>query len=85
VQHLHASKGKALEQLAALRGIKREEILALGNYYNDTGMLLFAGWGVAMDNSPPEVKAEADEVTVSNNEEGVALVLEQRVLAYIKE
>jgi Cof subfamily protein (haloacid dehalogenase superfamily) len=80
VQHLHASKGKALEQLAALRGIKREEILAIGNYYNDIGMLVFAGWGVAMDNSPPEVKAEADEVTVSNNEDGVALVLEQRVL-----
>jgi Cof subfamily protein (haloacid dehalogenase superfamily) len=80
VQHLNATKGKALEQLAALRGIQREQILALGNYYNDIGMIAYAGWGVAMDNSPPEVKAVADEVTVSNNEDGVALVLEQRVL-----
>ncbi len=81
VQHLHATKGKALEQLASLRGIPRQQILALGNYYNDIGMIAFAGWGVAMDNSPPEVKAEADEVTVSNNEDGVALILERLVLA----
>jgi hydroxymethylpyrimidine pyrophosphatase-like HAD family hydrolase len=81
VQHLHATKGKALEQMASLRGIPREQILAIGNYYNDIGMIAYAGWGVAMDNSPPEVKTEADEVTVSNNEDGVALVFEQRVLA----
>lgn len=80
IQHLNATKGKALEKLALLRGIPREQILALGNYYNDIGMIAYAGWGVAMDNSPHEVKAEADEVTVSNNEDGVALVLEQRVL-----
>jgi Cof subfamily protein (haloacid dehalogenase superfamily) len=80
VQHLHADKGKALEKLASLRALPREQIMAIGNYYNDIGMIAYAGWGVAMDNSPPEVKAEADEVTVSNNEDGVALVLEQRVL-----
>lgn len=81
VQHLNASKGKALEKLASLRGIPREQILALGNYYNDVGMIAFAGWGVAMDNSPEEVKEEADAVTVSNNEDGVAVVIEQLVLA----
>jgi Cof subfamily protein (haloacid dehalogenase superfamily) len=81
VQHLHATKGKALERLAEIRGVARENILALGNYYNDIGMIAFAGWGVAMDNSPPEVKAEADDVTVSNNEDGVAIVIEQLVLA----
>ncbi|RKP54323.1 HAD family phosphatase [Cohnella endophytica] len=80
VQHLHASKGKALERLAIMRGIPREQILALGNYYNDIGMITFAGWGVAMNNSPEEVKAEADDVTVSNNEDGVAVVIEQLVL-----
>ncbi|TFE30787.1 Cof-type HAD-IIB family hydrolase [Cohnella luojiensis] len=81
VQHFHASKGKALEQLAIRRGIPREQILAMGNYYNDTGMIVYAGWGVAMENSPAEVKAVANEVTLSNNEDGVALVIEQRVLA----
>ncbi|WEK55439.1 MAG: Cof-type HAD-IIB family hydrolase [Candidatus Cohnella colombiensis] len=80
VQHPNASKGAALEQLATLRGISRDQILAIGNYYNDVGMLTFAGWGVAMDNSPEDVKALADEVTVSNNEDGVALIIEERVL-----
>jgi len=81
VQHLQASKGQALERLAALKGIDREHILALGNYYNDTGMLAYAGWGIAMDNSPAEVKAAANEVTASNNEDGVAQAIERLVLA----
>jgi Cof subfamily protein (haloacid dehalogenase superfamily) len=76
VQHPHSTKGKALEKLAALRGIPREQVLAIGNYYNDLGMIVFAGHGVAMDNSPADLKAEADEVTLSNNEDGVAVALE---------
>ncbi|MFC5700396.1 Cof-type HAD-IIB family hydrolase [Cohnella faecalis] len=81
IQHPHATKGKALERLAAMRGVARERILAIGNYYNDIGMLSFAGFGIAMDNSPAEVKAEADEATASNNEDGVALALERHVLS----
>ncbi|TJY41369.1 HAD family phosphatase [Cohnella pontilimi] len=79
VQHPQSTKGKALEKLTGLRGIPREQVLAIGNYYNDIGMLVFAGHGVAMENSPAEVKAEADEVTLSNNEDGVAVVLERLV------
>lgn len=71
IMHPEASKGNALKELAAKRGIKQEEILAIGNYYNDITMLTFAGMGIAMDNSPVEVKAAANEVTVSNNEDGV--------------
>jgi Cof subfamily protein (haloacid dehalogenase superfamily) len=81
VQHKLASKGVALQQLAQMRGVPREQVLAIGNYYNDIGMIAFAGRGVAMDNSPAEVKAEADEVTASNNEDGVAIIIEQYVLA----
>ncbi|WP_372632657.1 Cof-type HAD-IIB family hydrolase [Cohnella sp.] len=80
VQHPNASKGQALRWLAEQRGIPRESVLAMGNYFNDMEMLEFAGWGVAMDNSPDEVKAAADEVTVSNNEDGVAVVLERLVI-----
>nr|WP_271750900.1 Cof-type HAD-IIB family hydrolase [Cohnella sp. JJ-181] len=76
LQHREASKGTALAQWAEKRGIPRESVLAIGNYYNDIGMLQYAGRGVAMDNSPPEVKAAADETTLSNNEDGVAVVLE---------
>ncbi|MFC5529175.1 Cof-type HAD-IIB family hydrolase [Cohnella yongneupensis] len=81
VQHFQASKGTALRQLAAMRGVPCEQVLAIGNYYNDLGMISFAGLGIAMDNSPEEVKAEADEITLSNNEDGVALALEKHVLA----
>jgi Cof subfamily protein (haloacid dehalogenase superfamily) len=77
VQHPHSTKGKALEKLAAVRGIPREQVLAIGNYYNDIGMIVFAGYGIAMDNSPAEVKAEANEVTLSNEEDGVAVALER--------
>jgi Cof subfamily protein (haloacid dehalogenase superfamily) len=80
IQHPLATKGKALEQLAAIRGVPREQILAIGNYFNDIGMLVYAGMGVAMGNSPEGVKEVADEVTATNNEDGVALVLESRVL-----
>jgi Cof subfamily protein (haloacid dehalogenase superfamily) len=77
VQHPHATKGKALEKLAGLRGVPREQVLAIGNYYNDIGMIVFAGLGIAMANSPEQVKAEADQVTLSNNEDGVAVALER--------
>ena len=77
IQHAEATKGNSLEQLANLRGVPREEVLAIGNYYNDIGMLAYAGRGVAMGNAPTEVKAAADEMTAGNNEDGVALVLER--------
>lgn len=83
VQHPRASKGEALSQLAAMRGVPREQVLAIGNYYNDLGMISFAGLGVAMDNSPEDVKAVADARTASNNEDGVALALEKYVLRTI--
>ncbi len=75
VQHAEASKGRALEQYAALRGVDRSRVLAIGNYYNDVGMLEYAGLGIAMDNSPDAVKSSADAVTLSNDEDGVAAAL----------
>ena len=81
VQHPDATKGKSLEKLAAMKGIRREEIVAIGNYFNDIAMIAYAGVGIAMDNAPQQVKAEADEVTLSNNEDGVAVALEKLGLA----
>lgn len=69
--HPEASKGNALKHLAAELGIPQEQVLAIGNYYNDISMLTYAGLGVAMDNSPVEVKAAADAVTGTNNDNGV--------------
>lgn len=75
LMHSDASKGNALKMLASKRGIQQEEILAIGNYYNDLTMLTYAGKGIAMDNSPLEVKAAADEITLSNNDNGVHAAL----------
>lgn len=75
IQHPKASKGAALRELAASRGLPREKIFAIGNYFNDISMLEFAGFGVAMDNSPDAVKSAADAVCGSNNEGGVAEAL----------
>ncbi|MDO7905988.1 Cof-type HAD-IIB family hydrolase [Paenibacillus sp. JX-17] len=80
LMHKEASKGAALKQLAERRGFKQEEVLAIGNYYNDLSMITFAGKGIAMSNSPEEVKAAADEVTGSNNEDGVHQAILKHVL-----
>ncbi len=75
------SKGKALEHLCGLLGIRREEVLAVGDSGNDVEMLRFAGVGVAMRNATPEARAAADCSTASNDEDGVALAIEKFALA----
>ncbi|MBD2872814.1 Cof-type HAD-IIB family hydrolase [Paenibacillus arenilitoris] len=77
VHHSDANKGRALQQLAEIRGIDRSRILAIGNYFNDITMLQFAGMGIAMGNSPEGVKQAADAVSLSNNEDGVAAALRE--------
>lgn len=74
------NKGKALLMLGKILGIKREEIVAFGDGLNDTVMLQEVGFGIAMDNAIEAVKAAADEVTLSNDEEGVAVAIEKYVL-----
>lgn len=64
-----------MQQLAAIKGIDRNRILAIGNYHNDITMLQFAGMGIAMGNSPEEVKLAANAVALSNSEDGVARAL----------
>ncbi len=71
------NKGNALARLCAERGIEPEEVIAFGDMPNDLAMLRWAGRAVAVANSHPEVLAAADEVTASNDESGVAAVLER--------
>lgn len=78
------SKGKTLLHLGKLLGIKREEIMAIGDGTNDIDMLKEAGLGVAMANAVACVKEAADLVTDSNDEEGVAKAIEKYVL-YVPE
>jgi len=74
------SKGSSLAEWAALRGIAREEILAIGDNHNDLEMLTFAGIPVVMGNGVPELKAYGWHETGSNDENGVALAIEQFAL-----
>lgn len=71
------NKARALEWLAGELGIAPEAVVAFGDQNNDKEMLAWAGLGVAMGNAAAEVRAAADLVTASNDEEGIALVLER--------
>ncbi len=75
-----ATKGQTLSWLAEKEGIRPEEIIAFGDGHNDLDMVGYAGLGVAVANARPEVKAAANLVTGSNNEDGVAEVIERYVL-----
>ncbi|WMT43190.1 Cof-type HAD-IIB family hydrolase [Paenibacillus sp. D2_2] len=75
-----ASKSKVIQQLMNHYDVKREEIMAIGDNFNDVDMLKFAGLGIAMGNAPDEVKIYANQVTSSNDEEGVSLSLEKNVI-----
>ncbi|MGM7722447.1 Cof-type HAD-IIB family hydrolase [Metabacillus sp. Hm71] len=75
------TKGTSLNQLIQLLGIKREEVIAIGDSYNDLAMIEFAGLGVAMGNAPEEIKEIANFVTDTNMNDGVAKVVEEFVLS----
>jgi Cof subfamily protein (haloacid dehalogenase superfamily) len=71
------SKASALAELCAERGVEAGQVLAFGDMPNDLPMLHWAGHGVAVANAHQDVLDIADEVTGSNDEDGVAQVLER--------
>ena len=77
------SKGAALDSLARIRGLEREQIMAIGDNLNDLEMLEYAGRSVVMANASEEMLALALrrgwEVTASNDDDGVALAIEDVV------
>ncbi len=76
-----ASKGAGVAAAAAELGASQEEIMAIGDNYNDLEMLLFAGTGVVMANAPLSLREIPGlHPTASNNEDGVALAIEQFIL-----
>lgn len=78
------NKGRGLLILGQLLGIRREEIMAVGDGSNDIAMLREAGLGVAMENATDEVKAAADVITLSNDQEGAAAAIEKYVLQALR-
>ncbi|MBO1307868.1 HAD family phosphatase [Enterococcus sp. 669A] len=70
-------KAKALDTVLKPLGIAAEDVAAFGDGHNDITLIRYAGKGVAMDNAVPELKAAADHVTLSHNEDGIAHMLNQ--------
>ncbi|OOF48605.1 Cof-type HAD-IIB family hydrolase [Rodentibacter trehalosifermentans] len=72
-----ATKGNAARFLEDYFHVKMEETIAFGDNFNDLDMLENVGLGVAMGNAPEEIKQAAKRVTTTNNEDGLALILEE--------
>ena len=68
-------KAQSLLRLLSKINLTPADLMAFGDGYNDLSMLKLAGVGVAMANAAPEVRADADYVTLSNEEDGVAEAL----------
>lgn len=74
------SKGNGIKYLCEKLGIIPEEVITIGDNENDLSMISFAGLGVAMGNGEDIVKKNAKYITATNNEDGVAKVIEKFIL-----
>ncbi len=73
-------KAASLKLLAERLNIQQSEIIAVGNAGNDLSMVEYAGLGVWVDNVTPELRHKADVIVASNNNDGVAEVVERFIL-----
>lgn len=76
----NVAKSQGIKDVAKCLGITVEEVAAFGDGLNDIPMLEVAGLGVAMENAYPEVKRVADMIAPSNDDNGVAYVIEKYIL-----
>jgi HAD superfamily hydrolase (TIGR01484 family) len=75
------NKASGVRQVCEMFGFEMSQVIAMGDSLNDISMIREAGLGVAMGNAQDEVKRLADVVTVSNEEHGVAKIIEQYILS----
>lgn len=75
----NVNKWNAIEKLADILKIEKEEIMTIGDNMNDKEMIENAGLGIIMENSAPYMKKFADKVVSNNNEDGVSEALEKYV------
>lgn len=78
--HPDGHKGHALESIAGYYGLRRQEIIAVGDTYNDMEMIEYAGLGVAVGNARPDILKKADYICATNEDCGVADVVERFIL-----
>ena len=77
IMHRNATKEGALDALLSPVGIGLDDVLAFGDDHPDEGLLTHCGWSVAVENAIPSIKALARFETASNDDHGVAIVLER--------
>ncbi|REC33355.1 HAD family hydrolase [Enterococcus pseudoavium] len=77
INHVDAQKGIALKHFAEQRGFTAEQVMAIGDNYNDVSMLTYAGTSFAMGNAAPGVKKIAKHITDTNEENGVATAIDR--------
>jgi hypothetical protein len=73
-------KAQSLAVLLDQIGMTRHEMICVGDGFNDISMISYAGLGVAMANAQPKVRDMADYITLSNEEDGVAAVVDKFLL-----
>lgn len=76
----NTNKWTAIKSLTDKLGIRKDQIMAIGDNFNDIEMIRNAGLGVAMNNGSPLAKEVANVIAPSNNEDGVAQIMEKYVL-----
>lgn len=77
---LNIDKAQSLKKLLSHINIEREEMIACGDGFNDLSMIEYAGLGIAMANAQLPVKEVSNYITLSNDEDGVAHVIEKFIL-----
>lgn len=79
IVHKGLSKAVGIDYISKEMGIPRDRIIAFGDEDNDLEMIEYAGVGVAMSNGIEDLKTIANEITLSNNEDGIAKFLQERL------
>lgn len=77
IADIQSNKGNAIIKLCKLLNIDLKDTVAIGDEYNDLSMFQIVGYSVAMGNANEKIKAQVNEVTLSNDEDGVAVFLEK--------
>ncbi|MCL6459458.1 MAG: Cof-type HAD-IIB family hydrolase [Gorillibacterium sp.] len=73
------SKASGIQEVCSLLDVRMDQVIAMGDSLNDLKMIRSAGLGVAMGNAQDGVKAAADVITSSNDEDGVALIIKEYI------
>lgn len=79
INDIHAQKGIALKKYADKKGISSNEIMTLGDNINDTTMIQYAKYSVAMENAVDSIKKIANYITARNDQAGVARAIKKAI------